>query len=421
MRYLKKSNIVVLIFALTFSFIISGCYTEFSRPQAETEEDYYTIDEEEQPLEENYDEYEPYYDEEDNNEYVNYNHYDIYNYDTPHWNRYDVIYGDYYYPYDSWNYYTGYSPYSWYDPYYNWRYPSWYVGYWYSDYYWNSSRYYWDSYNYGGRSYAKTPKHKRGFTRRSTGLVDRIPRNDQNRDVAKRISRDARKVDRGKNVLDRTGVRNKRVTPDGKNRLITSKRNYLINKKKSKRILDDANPKNIRRKKMTIQRPDRKYIRSNPRAKKLVDDRVKTRTSTRKKPNSLVKPRSTKRKTTTPRIKTTRPSTGKEKTKIRPRTVTNRSSKSYRKPAARSSKSRVKPAVRRSVKPKSSSSTRKSYSPTRSSGRSSSSGYRPSGSSGSRSSSSSRGSSSRSSTRSSKSSGSKSSGSKSSGSSKKSK
>ena len=124
MRYLKKSNLVVLIFALIVSFLITGCYTQFSRPRIETEEDYYTTDENEQPIED-YDEYEPYYEDQEDSVIVNNNYYDVYNYGVPYYN--DYYYGAFGYPYnyDPYDlYYTGYYPNSWWNPYYHWRNPA---------------------------------------------------------------------------------------------------------------------------------------------------------------------------------------------------------------------------------------------------------------------------------------------------------
>ena len=92
MRSLKRANLIFLFFALAVSVLISGCYTQFSRPHVETEEDYYTTEEEDTAYVQDNEVANQYYENDQDTVYVNNYQYDIYHYDAPYGFGYDPIF-----------------------------------------------------------------------------------------------------------------------------------------------------------------------------------------------------------------------------------------------------------------------------------------------------------------------------------------
>ncbi|MCI0495300.1 hypothetical protein L0Z72_09870 [candidate division KSB1 bacterium] len=167
----KHNNAVLMIVGLmvVLSFMLTGCYTQLSRPRIDTEDEYQTNTE--------YEGEEYYQDQEgqdlseqpEGNTYI----YNYYPYVDPYFDSW------YYYPY-SWRYYNmsylGPYPDYWWDPYGRGWIPGWYLGYSYYDSWWGGyprhrNSYYGDYSNPSQRTYAKRP-----FGRRSIDAADREQR-----------------------------------------------------------------------------------------------------------------------------------------------------------------------------------------------------------------------------------------------------
>jgi hypothetical protein len=326
-----------IVFILTISFILPGCYTQLSRPRVDTEDEYYDKTEDEEVEEYYQDEGVPSTD--DSRDVYIYNYYPYY------WNDY---YDYWYYSPDRWRY-IGPYPHYWWDPYAHWWTPGWYVGSYYYDYWWGDYPRYHHSYpRYGyytrdsGRTFEKRP-----FTRRSIRMVDRERRIDSQTSLAKPITPD--RVERPRTTLSTPSVRDNSISTEQRRRTVKEMVNRrLRSQTKSPKVIDDRRTKALTKKSPTVREP--KTVKVLPRSSK-----------SNSKPNLIERAPSKQTKRTS-------------KTSYSP---PQRSNQNYSS-GSRSSSTQVSRSATRSYTPRSSSSssgTRSSTpsSPSRSSGSSSSS------------------------------------------------
>jgi len=160
---MKIQTIYILVLTVLVSFLVGGCYTQFSRPEVDTE--YYSEDDEEEYHEEEY------YDD----EYVS--HYDVYGYGGPsvywgpqawmYWSPYYRWYHPYHYS-DPWWYYS--YGYGFYDPFWDPWYDQWAY---YNYYYYHPRHHYYWNYDHGSRYWAERPEKQRDFDRRDSDYSSR--------------------------------------------------------------------------------------------------------------------------------------------------------------------------------------------------------------------------------------------------------
>jgi hypothetical protein len=341
-----KSIFLAMGVLVIISFLLPGCYTQFSRPRVDTEDEYYDDTE--------YDDVEEYYQDEGVPSSDDSRDVYIYTYYPYSWYDYDY---SYYYP-RRWRYVGPYPDY-WWDPYGRWWTPGWYVGFSYYDYYWGGYHRYYDSHYrygyYGGKS--NRTFSRRTFDRRSIGIADRGRRNNPQNNLATPIT--PNRVERPSTTLATPSVRDKSLSPDRKSRTV---------------------------KEMVDQR-----LRTRTKIPQVTDDGT-SRTTTKDRPAArtarTVKnpPRSTNT-TTKPRIIKRAPSKSTpaktKKNYSTPKRSSNRNSKSVTR-SSNSGNTRVSKPATKSYTPRSSSSSRSTTrsTPTRSSsGKSSSSSSKSSGSS----------------------------------------
>lgn len=340
-----KSIFLAIGFLVIISFLLPGCYTQFSRPQVDTDDEYYDNSE--------YEDAEEYYQDEGVPSVDDSRDVYIYNYYPNSW--YDYWYGGYYnYP-NRWAYMGPYPDY-WWDPYGRWWTPGWYIGFSYYDYYWGGySRHYNSYYGYGydagnsRRSFSKRP-----FDRRSIGLVDRNRRIDTQSTLAKPIT--PSRVERPGTTLSTPIVRDKSLAPDRKSRTVKEMVDQrLRSRTKTSQLPDEAKKPTVRQQRSDVQTP--RTVKNPPRSSKTIT-----------KPNIIER---------APQKSTP------QKSNSVPKRSSNRKSKSISRPSDSGSKSISKPSTK-SYTPQSSSSSSRSTTrstPTRSSSGKSSSGSKSSGSS----------------------------------------
>ena len=162
MRFKKFSTSFIIILMISVGLLFSGCYTQFSRPDVDTE--YYPQDDEQYESE--------YYSEEDYDDDVDVNYYDIYLYEAPppvyfgphvwtywspyyRWYGYDRFYNPWLNDYMYWGV-AMYAPFwdPWFDDWYYYNY-----------YHYNPPHYYYWTYEDGHGSWNSKPKKKRNFSR----------------------------------------------------------------------------------------------------------------------------------------------------------------------------------------------------------------------------------------------------------------
>lgn len=362
MKTRKKSFYMAVLFIFMISFILPGCYTQLSRPQVDTQDEYYS---DEYIEEYDTEEIEDYYDE--GEEYVDpaviYDT-DVYVNPYPYWDSWSYSYYDpYYYDVYSWSYMGAYPNY-WWSPYSHWWGPSWYVGYGYYDYYsWRNRGYYHDYYRYG---YYEKPTRgrmqQRDFTRRTPGLADRQRRDEQRNVTRANPSAGVDRTVRPGNTLQNPTIRNdaRAVKRADKNAPKVLTRPSL---KDNKKIANELK---------------KRYLNRSSVRKTTDRNKIRIRTIPRNTRQSVQKPRIN----TNPRSRVTRPSSTNKR--YSPPSRSNRRSSSGYRPRSSSSSSR---SSGKSYTPRSSSSSRSSATrsiskpPSRSSSRSSSSSSKGSSSS----------------------------------------
>ncbi|MFZ5517596.1 MAG: hypothetical protein ACOY90_13195 [Candidatus Zhuqueibacterota bacterium] len=273
MKTNRSSFYLATLLIFMMSFILPGCYTQLSRPQVDTQDEYYS---DENRSEYDAEEAEDYYDDEQYADSTVIQETDVYihNYYPygPGWNfgYYDPFYYDYY----RWSY-VGYYPDFWWDPYSHYWGPGWYVGYSYYDYYyWRNPGYYHNYYGYNNKP-ERGAMNQREFNRRSPGLADHTrrdePRNVSRVDPAQNVNRagrtdaalknptirdDARSVKRAVKQTPSITTRprtkdNKAMVNDLKKRYSENKRNNTAtDARKTIRVKDQ--PRQV---KQNVQRP----------------------------------------------------------------------------------------------------------------------------------------------------------------------
>ncbi len=343
MRSFIKSFSLVGILIISI-FIINGCYTQFAAPKVDTYDEYYVIEEEEDQY---YDEYQ----EQDTNYYeegwadstvVNYNYYDVHNYNYPNTRFYDPWYSygySYYYsPYDMY-YYSGYYPEYWWDPFYQVYMPGWWVSYWSYGHYWHRyPRYY---HHYGGRYYVTptSPKQKREFSRRSSDPFDMKQKRSPNSGVTSVSKQGTKDLDRPRALIDKDEIVNRKVIPRSDERNINKKSKPVVDKRKIGTISDESKSKRIIGRKPVSDQSGRKIVKPVPVKSSETSSKPKVKESKYSQPRKIYIP------------------SNKIKRVVRPRPseqgAVNKPSPKVKRPDGNS-----KPAVRRMVKPPSSGESR---------------------------------------------------------------
>ncbi len=348
-----RSFIKFILLLFLSIFFIAGCYTQFTGPQVDTDDEYVTDDQDIQSGYE-YDEEEPYYEEPDS-EVVNYNVYNIDNYYPPYGGQYDVWFVDpfYYPPYD-WYFYTGLYPHYWWDPFYHHYYPSWYVGFWWAnDYYWYQDYYYWDRYGGGGGYRISDPLIKRDFKRRSLGQLNRRVKEQINR-PASVAKRQPTRIERSKVIVDRNEIQRRQLSPQREKREAAKNLKRITKPKSDGRVERDIRKKQVIRKKPTIKKPVKNKDATGKEKSRSSTPKIKPRQKVRKVPQKAVKPRSSSGRKTTPRVK--KSNTPKQKSSSssgRTRVKSTSSTRHYNPPRIRSSRSYHRPEMKRTVSPRS--------------------------------------------------------------------
>lgn len=195
---------ITLIFLI--SVVLTGCYTQLSRPRVDTEDEYYDDSENKDVEVYDQDEGAPPAPDDARDVYI-YNYWDGYH----DWYPYRHFWRDYY-----WSY-MGPYPHYWWDPYSHWWSPGWYTGYYYYDYWWGGySHYNYPYYRYrpgdNKRTYEKQP-----FLRRSSRLVDRRQRAiDNQMSLAKPQS--PTRMERSRTKLANPTVRDNSSAPERQKR-----------------------------------------------------------------------------------------------------------------------------------------------------------------------------------------------------------
>ena len=368
---MRRKQRLFLQLVLTFLmgvFLFAGCYTQFERPRADTDDGYYCEEEVvPQPDDEYQDQEVPYYDQADTNAVVNYNYYTNNNYYyDPFYDRWDSYwYTGFYDPYFYGYYYSGFYPGYWWDPYYHPYYPGWYFGF-YSGYYYNDWWNY-DRYWYGGGMYwVSSNKQRRNFNRRTLGQLERDVRRSQ-RESVRKAQRVPRTDNSGDKIVDRNDVRRGQLEPGRQSRPVSGERPALTKPRNDALPGRDTRKTTVDRKRMTIVKPEGRIIKRRP-AGKTKAPRVgnktivrpqrsdarpskNVKTPTAKKPNDAIR--------TNPKKKSTKP-TSRVRPKNNPPRIKNKGhSSSYRpqlRPAPKTSRSNT--SVRRSSR----SAPNKSYS-----------------------------------------------------------
>lgn len=250
-----KSMFLGIVFILTISFILPGCYTQLSRSRVDTEDEYYDKAEDEEVDEYYQDEGVPPAD--DSRDVYIYNYYPYY------WNDYYDYW--YYSPY-RWGY-MGPYPHYWWDPYAHWWTPGWYVGFYYSDYWWGGYPRYYDSYHrYGNYTrYSQRIIGKRPFTRRSIRTAKRERPIDSQTSLMKPVG--PNRVERPGTTLSTPSVRDKSLSTEQQPRTVKEMVNRrLRSKTKSPTVIDDRRSRALTKKSPTVRKP--KTIKNLPRSSK---------------------------------------------------------------------------------------------------------------------------------------------------------
>jgi hypothetical protein len=338
MRKNINSALKIVGLVVILSFMLTGCYTQLSRPRVDTEDEYYNNTQ--------YDDEEYYQDEgvqdpaiqEGGDTYI-YNYYSQIDPYFDYWNYYP------YYPY-SWNSnrwsYLGPYPDYWWDPVGRWWTPGWYAGFYYHDSWWGgSSRYRHSNYGYysnpSQRTYTQRP-----FGRRSIDTADRQQRIVDTQSGLARPQSPTR-VERPTTTLASPDLRNKPVSKDATRVPATGKQVRTRPATKNSGVSDDA------RRQTT----------------------VKPRTPVRRSEPQKVSPRSSK-SYPKPKMIETAPPKKNNKDNSKSYNPTQRSNRSNSAPA-RSNDTRVSKPSTRSSAPRSSATTKSSSSSTSSSSKQSSS------------------------------------------------
>lgn len=233
MRKNLNSAFKIVGMMIILSFMLTGCYTQLSRPRVATEDEYYNNPQ--------YEDDEYYQDEgaqdpaiQDGGDTYIYNYYSPIDPYFDYWNYYPYSWNNY-----RWSYLGPYPDY-WWDPYGRWWTPGWYGGFYFYDSWWGGHPRHRNSYygyysNPSQRSYTQRP-----FGRRSIDTADRQQRIvDTQSGLARPQS--PNRVDRPTSTVASPDFRDKSASNEAK-RVPASEKQVRPNSPspKNARIVDDA-------------------------------------------------------------------------------------------------------------------------------------------------------------------------------------